>query len=58
MLLDNMTNEQLQTEIICNEDGLYECFNEVRFLADGYTIEELLEIATEWIKDNDECATA
>ena len=52
--IDELTKEQLLDEIVCNDDGLYEEYEEIRLLNDGYTKKELVEIATNWIIKNDE----
>ena len=54
MIIEKMTKKQLLAEIVCNDDGLYEEYEEVRLLNDGYTEKELKEIATGWIIKNDE----
>ena len=45
MFIEEMTKEQLSEEILFNDDGLYEMFDENRFYGrDGhkeYTIEEM-----------------
>lgn len=48
------TYKELQEEIICNNDGLYEQFNEEKFLNDEYTLEELKSITSNWIINNNE----
>lgn len=52
--IDNMTKEQLLAEIVCNDNGLYETYDEGRLLNDEYTEGELKEIATNWIIENNE----
>jgi len=51
-----MTKTQLMDEIVCNDLGLYECFDEKKFLANDYTLEELQMITHDWIMDGDECS--
>lgn len=55
-MIEKMTKQQLLDEIVCNEDGLYEQYNEARLLNDEYTESELKQIATNWIFINDEGA--
>lgn len=52
--IDKMTKEQLLAEIVCNDNGLYEEYEEVRLLNDGYSEMELREIAISWIIKNNE----
>ena len=47
--IESMTKQELQNEIVLNNDGLYNEFNEKKFLNDEYTHEELLQITTNWI---------
>ena len=54
MDIDTMTKEQLLAEIVCSDNGLYEEYEEVRLLNDGYSEMELKEIATNWIIENNE----
>ncbi len=55
MDIRTLTKEQLQNEILFNDDGLYEQFDEARLLNGEYTREEMLEIFGNWIQQNDEC---
>ena len=50
--VDTATYQELQDEICTNDDGLYEMFNEEKFLSDGYTVEELREITVKWITND------
>ena len=53
---DTTTKEQLQECILFEEDpSLYAMIDEPRFLNDGYTREELLQIVSDWIEAGDEC---
>ncbi len=54
MTLSKMTKDELQMFIISNNDGLYEMFDESRFLSDGYSLEEMKEITHNWILSGDE----
>lgn len=56
ILLDNLSKEELETEIACNDDGLYEEYNEKKLLAGEYTREEILEVAAAWILAGNEAA--
>ena len=55
MDITKMSYEQLQEEILFNNDGLYEMFNEQKFLNNDYTLEELIEITSNWVIAGDEC---
>jgi len=54
MFIEEMTKEQLSDEILFNEDGLYEKFDEEKFLSNEYTVEEMREIVGAWILEGDE----
>jgi len=53
-MIEDMSKEELQNEILFNEDGLYDQFNEVLFLKGAISHEELLSTTTKWIKENNE----
>jgi hypothetical protein len=53
-MIDKMTREELETEIVLNEKGLYEMFDEKKLINKEYTLEELVEITTEWIIEGNE----
>ena len=55
MDITKMSYEQLQEEILFNNNGLYEMFDEQRFLNNDYTLEELIEITSNWVIAGDEC---
>ena len=54
MNIAEMTKEELETEIVCNNEGLYEMFNEEKLLNKEYTLEELQEITANWIIEGNE----
>ena len=54
---ENTSREDLQC-IILNDRGLYNMFDEERFLDDDYTTTELRERIAEYIEAGDECAGA
>ena len=47
--VEEMTKQELQNEIVCNNDGLYEMFDENKLLNDLYSHEELITITQNWI---------
>lgn len=53
-LITEMTKEELEDEIICNEDGLCEMFEEAKLLKGDYSKEELVAITTKWIEQANE----
>ena len=53
--LDQMDRAEMQCEIM-NERTLFAMVNEDRFLADGYSDDELRAIITAWVAAGDECA--
>jgi hypothetical protein len=52
--IEKLTREELENEILFNNDGLYEQFDEKRLLNHEYTREELIEITTNWIIEGNE----
>jgi len=54
MQLEKMTRTELENEIICNNDGLYEQFDEQKFLKGEYSFEELVSIVKSWIINGNE----
>jgi hypothetical protein len=54
---ETTSREDLEV-IIFNERSLYDMFDETKFLADGYSSDEMRAIITAWIEAGDECAAA
>lgn len=53
-MINEMTKKELLEEIGCSDDGLYEEYDEKRLFADGYSLEQLKEIAIKWATDGNE----
>ena len=49
--IEKLSYQELQNEILFNNDGLYEMFDEEKFLKNQYTHKELIEITTKWIME-------
>lgn len=49
--VEEMTKQELENEICLNEEGLYEMFDEKKFLSGEYSHKELLEITIKWIME-------
>lgn len=50
--IEDMNKEELTNAVLFEDDmSLYERFDEQRFLADGYTEEELRSIIKAWIME-------
>lgn len=52
-MIDDMTRDELEAAIICERE-LYNQFDEQKFLDQGYTHQELLDIARAWIEAGSE----
>lgn len=52
--ITKLTKEELENEILFNNDGLYEQFDEQKLLNHGYSHDELVEITTNWIIEGNE----
>jgi hypothetical protein len=50
--VNDMNKQELEDVIITDETGLYDQFDEVKFLAQGYTEKELKETVIAWIFEN------
>lgn len=55
MNVDTASRSDLEVAIL-EEDGLYNSLDEERFLAGGYSDDELRDAIREWILAGDECA--
>ena len=53
-MVEDMNKEELQNEILFNEDGLYDQFDEALFLKGAILHEELLSTTSKWIEENNE----
>lgn len=51
-LINDMTKENLEMEIFENNDGLYEQFDEQKFLSGEYSRGELIAITSDWIQQS------
>jgi hypothetical protein len=60
MNLKDMTRNDLESEILCDDGELWAAIDEPKLLLGdtpgGYTTEELREIVSNWINNGDECA--
>lgn len=53
--LDQMDRAEMQCQFI-NEPSLWAMIDEARFLAEGYSDDEMRVIITEWVTAGNECA--
>ena len=58
MFIDKTTSRTELELAILIEPGLYECFDEQRFLNSKYSDDELRQVISDWIAEGDECARA
>lgn len=54
--LNTITKQDLESEIICNSDlnDFYKTLDEQRFLNEGYSREELVNLLENWLDVNSE----
>lgn len=54
--LNTITKQDLESEIICNSDlnDFYKTLDEQRFLNEGYSREELVNLLENWLEVNSE----
>lgn len=53
-LITEMTKEELEDEVVCGAQDLYEMFDESKLLKGDYSKEELVAITTKWIEQGNE----
>ncbi|MGY2995480.1 hypothetical protein [Mesorhizobium sp. URHB0026] len=58
MFIDANTTRTELEDAICCTNGLYEQFDEQKFLGGGYTTDELRDMICDWISAGDECKAA
>jgi hypothetical protein len=54
--LNTISKQDLESEIICNSDlnDFYKTLDEQRFLNEGYSREELVDLLENWLEINSE----